>query len=356
MKLKASVKAVMFAVLFSADPSLLLRVHAAQAPVSAKQQGLIEAARKDAVFDIIATWRPSEAKAIFGGFREAYPFVEVKQTMMAGAVGFERLRAEFASGRRTTDLINTSLIDLEKAGMLQNWPDWYDVFPKTNKKTVHSSLTAALEPGGTYALVYRQDLVPKDLQPLTYAKLSDPRLRGKIGVNIRQYYFWDALYPKWSEEEIMRYVKTVIAPQKPRLYNGSGDGWEMLVRGEVWANPVSNTHQYFARYLPKGVKNIAVAPDYAGVESGKPIALLKDAPHPNAAKLFLHWITSDRGQEVLYRYRGRGNPYDDTNVVGRWFKQHGAKLYDYPDEEREAKARESGAQILQLFGVPVPER
>ena len=217
-------------------------------------------------------------------------------------------------------------------------------------------MTAALEPGGTYALVYRQDLVPKNLQPLTYAKLSDPRLRGKIGVNIRQYYFWDALYPKWSEEEIMRYVKTVIAPQKPRLYNGSGDGWEMLVRGEVWANPVSNTHQYFARYQPKGVKNIAVAPDYAGVESGKPIALLKDAPHPSAAKLFLHWITSDRGQEVLYRYRGRGNPYDDTNIVGRWFKQHGAKLYDYSDEEREAKARESGAQILQLFGVPVPER
>ena len=162
-------------------------------------------------------------------------------------------------------------------------------FSQDKKKTVHSSLTAALEPGGTYALVYRSGFVPKKLQPLTYAKLSDPRLRGKIGVNIRQYYFWDAMYPKWSEEEIMRYVKTVIVPQKPRLYNGSGDGWEMLVRGEVWVNPVSNTHQYFARYQPKGVKNIAVAPDLAGVESGKPVALLKDAPHPNAAKLFLHW-------------------------------------------------------------------
>jgi iron(III) transport system substrate-binding protein len=356
MKTKASIVAATFAALFFTDPYLGVRVNAGQAPSSPKQQALIEAAKKDAVFDIIATWRPAEAKAIFTAFKEAYPFVEVKQTMMAGAVGFERLRAEFASGRRTTDLINTSLIDLEKAGMLQQWPDWLEVFPNTNKKTIHSSLTAALEPGGTYALVYRQDLVPKDLQPLTYAKLSDPRLRGKIGVNIRQYYFWDAMYPKWSEEEIMNYVKNVIVPQKPRLYNGSGDGWEMLVRGEVWANPVSNTHQYFSRYQPKGVKNIAVAPDWAGVESGKPIALLKDAPHPNAAKLFLHWITSERGQETLYQHRGRGNPYDESNVVGKWFKQYGAKLHDYPDEEREAKARESGAKILQLFGVPVPER
>ncbi|MGH7846061.1 MAG: ABC transporter substrate-binding protein [Candidatus Binatia bacterium] len=321
-----------------------------------KQQQLLEAAKKEAVIDIIATWRPKEAEGIFGSFKESYPFIEVKQTMMAGAVGFERLRAEFASGRRTTDLINTSIIDLKNGGMIQPWPDWYETFPNTKKDTVHSTLSAALEPGGAYGLVYRPDLVPKDLQPLTYDKLSDPRLRGKIGVNIRQYYFWDSLYPKWSEEQILAYVKNVIVPQKPKMYNGSGDGWEMLVRGEVWANPVSNTHQYFSRYLPKGVKNIAVAPDHVGVESGKPVVLLKDAPHPNAAKLFLHWITTDKAQETFFKYRGRGNPYDDSNIVGQWFKKHNAKLFEYEDEAREAQARESGAQILQLLGVPVPKR
>ena len=109
-------------------------IHAGQAPVSAKQQALIETAKKDAVFDILATWRPNEAKAIFGAFKEAYPFIEVEQTMMAGAVGFERLRAEFASGRRTTDLINTSLIDLEKAGMLQPGRTGLRFFPRPTKK------------------------------------------------------------------------------------------------------------------------------------------------------------------------------------------------------------------------------
>jgi iron(III) transport system substrate-binding protein len=356
MKTKGPALIGLLTVYLTATQLLFAPVHAAQAPLTAKQQALIDAAKKEGTFEIIATWRPAEAKGIFGAFKEAYPFIKVEQTMMAGAVGFERLRAEFASGRRTTDLIDTSLLDLEKAGMLQPWKDWFEVFPNTKKKTVHSSLTSALEPGGTYALVYRSDLIPKDLQPLTYAKLKDPRLRGKIGVNIRQYYFWDAMYPKWSEEEILSYVKTVIVPQQPRLYNGSGDGWEMLVRGEIWANPVSNTHQYFARYLPKGVKNIAVAPDYAGVESGKPVALIKDAPHPNAAKVFLHWLTTDAGQEALYQHRGRGNPYDDANVVGRWFKQHGTKLFEYADEEREAKAHESGVQILKLLGVPVPEK
>ncbi len=354
MRTKATVIAVILLIIFSATQIILVPAYAGAD--QAKQKEVLEAAKKEGVIDIIATWRPKEAGGIFTSFKEAYPFIEVKQTMMSGATGFERLRAEFASGRRTTDLINTSLIDLQNAGMLQAWKDWYETFPDTNRKTVNPSLAAALEPGGAYALVYRTDLVPKDLQPLTYDKLSDPRFHGRIGVNIRQYYFWDSLYPKWTEEQIMAYIKNVIIPQNPKLYNGSGDGWEMLVRGEVWANPVSGTHQYFGRYLPKGVKNIAVASDYAGVESGKPIALLKDAPHPNGAKLFLHWVTSSKGQETFFKYRGRGNPYDDSNIVGQWFKKYGAKLFDYPDDEREAKARESGAQILQLLGVPVPQR
>jgi len=343
-------------ILFLFSAALARLLVAVPAYAQNKQQKLLEAAKKEGVIDIIATWRPKEGEIIFATFKENYPFIEVRQTMMAGAVGFERLRAEFASGRRTTDLINTSVIDLKNAGMIQPWQDWYETFPNTKKDTVHSSLSAALEPGGAYALVYRADLVPKDLQPLTYDKLSDPRFRGRIGINIRQYYFWDSLYPKWSEEQIMAYVKDVIVPQKPKMYNGSGDGWEMLVRGEVWANPVSGTHQYFSRYLPKGVKNIAVASDYAGVESGKPIVLLKDAPHSNAAKLFLHWVTTDKAQELFFKHRGRGNPHDDTNVVGQWFKKHGAKLFEYDDEAREARARETGAQILQLLGVPVPKR
>ena len=134
MKAKTIVIAAILAVYFSVAQCMLARIYAAQAPLSAKQQALIEAAKKDAVFDIIATWRPNEAKAIFGGFKETYPFIEVKQTMMAGAVGFERLRAEFASGRRTTDLINTSTIDLEKAGMLQTWPDWLTFFRRPRRR------------------------------------------------------------------------------------------------------------------------------------------------------------------------------------------------------------------------------
>jgi ABC-type Fe3+ transport system substrate-binding protein len=198
--------------------------------------------------------------------------------------------------------------------------------------------------------------VPQDLQPLTYAKLSDPRFsNGKMAVNIRQYYYWGFLYPKWSDEEIILYLRKVIVPQKPKLCNGSAACWEMLVRGEVWALPANSTHTYFMRHHPKGVRNIAIAADYAAMDEGKPTILLKDAPNPSAAKLFLQWLTTNEAQEIFAKLRGRADPYDPDNVIGAWMKEHGAKLFDHPESAREERSREIGAMFLQLLGLPVPK-
>ena len=322
-----------------------------------KQQKLIEAAKEEGVLNIIATWPPVEGKAIFEAFERAYPFIKIRQTIQSGREGFERIRAEFASGRRATDLINASFYDLEVAGMLQPWKDWFEIFPDTRKRAVHLSLSAALEPPSVKGLMYRTDLVPQDLQPLTYAKLSDPRLSGgRIAFNFRQYDHYAHLYPKWSDEEIIRYAKEVLVPQKPKLCNGTTACMDMLVRGEMWALVILQSHQYFSRHLPRGIVNIAIAPDYAPVDEGKPIILLKNAPNSNAAKVFLHWQTSGGAQEIFGKLRGRADPYDANNVVGAWMKRHGAKMFDHPDSEREARSRELGAVVLRMLGLPVPKK
>jgi iron(III) transport system substrate-binding protein len=321
-----------------------------------KQQKLFEAAKKEGVVNIIVGWPPVETKVIFGAFESEYPSIKVRQTMISGREGFERLRAEFASGRRATDLISSSVYELERAGMLQLWKEWLEIFPETRKSVVHPSLTGSLEPSSIKGLMYRSDLVPQNLQPLTYAKLSDPRFSGgRLGFNIRQYDHYTHLYPKWNDEEIIRYAREVLVPQKPKLCNGSAACWEMLVRGEVWAIPTLNSHQYFGRYFPKGIKNIAIGADVAPMDEGKPILFLKDAPNPNAAKVFLQWSTTAGAQEIFYKFRGRADPYDENNVVGAWLKQHGAQLFEHPESQRASRNRELGATVLRMFGLPVPK-
>jgi ABC-type Fe3+ transport system substrate-binding protein len=241
--------------------------------------------------------------------------------------------------------------------MLQPWKDWFEIFPDTNKRAVDPSLSAAVEPSSVIGLFYRTDLVPRDLQPLMYAKLSDPRFSGgKIGYNIRQYESFAFRYPKWSDEEILRYAKEVLVPQNPKLCNGTTVCWDMLVRGEIWAIPAVTSAQYFSRHLPKGVTNIAIAPDVAAVDEGKTVVFLKGGPNPNAAKLFLHWMTTAGAQEIFGKYRGRADPYDEKTVVGQWMKKHGAQLFNHSESEREAKDREVGAAILRMLGLPVPKK
>ena len=323
----------------------------------AKQQKLIEAAKKEGGLNITAVWAPIESTAIFDAFGKIYPFIKVRQTIMSGREGFERIRAEFASGRRATDLIDTGIYEASNAGMLQPWKDWFEIFPDTNKRAVDPSLSAAVEPSSVIGLFYRTDLVPRDLQPLMYAKLSDPRFSGgKIGYNIRQYESFAFRYPKWSDEEILRYAKEVLVPQNPKLCNGTTVCWDMLVRGEIWAIPAVTSAQYFSRHLPKGVVNIAIAPDVAAVDEGKTVVFLKGGPNPNAAKLFLHWMTTDGAQEIFGKFRGRADPYDEKTIVGQWMKKHGAKLFNHPESEREAKDRELGAAILRMLGLPVPKK
>ena len=323
----------------------------------AKQQKLIEAAKKEGALNITAVWAPIEATAIFDAFGKTYSFIKVRQTIMSGREGFERIRAEFASGRRATDLIDTGIYEASNAGMLQPWKDWFEIFPDTNKRAVDPSLSAAVEPSSVIGLFYRTDLVPRDLQPLMYAKLADPRFSGgKIGYNIRQYESFAFRYPKWSDEEILRYAKEVLVPQNPKLCNGTTVCWDMLVRGEIWAIPAVTSAQYFSRHLPKGVVNIAIAPDVAAVDEGKTVVFLKGGPNPNAAKLFLHWMTTDGAQEIFGKFRGRADPYDEKTIVGQWMKKHGAKLFNHPESEREAKDRELGAAILRMLGLPVPKK
>jgi len=85
--------------LFASAQFMFARVYAAQAPLRPSRQALIDAAKKEGGHRYHRDLAGPVSQGVFGAFQGGYPFIEVKQTMMAGAVGFERLRAEFASGR-----------------------------------------------------------------------------------------------------------------------------------------------------------------------------------------------------------------------------------------------------------------
>ena len=154
--------------------------------------------------------------------------------------------------------------------MLQPWKDWFEIFTDTNKRAVDPSLSAAVEPSSVIGLFYRTDLVPRDLQPLMYAKLADSRFSGgKIGSIFVSMKALPSAIPSGVTRKSC-VTPRMLVPQNPKLCNGATVCWDMLVRGEIWAIPAVTSAQYFSRHLPKGVVNIAIAPDVTAVDEGKP--------------------------------------------------------------------------------------
>jgi ABC-type Fe3+ transport system substrate-binding protein len=70
------------------------------------------------------------------------------------------------------------------------------------------------------------------------------------------------------------------------------------------------------------VKSISTLKEgyYAGTGSGN-LAMLRNAPHPNAAKVFVNWLLSKEGQTAVTK--ALGQPTRRFDVDTTWTKDHG---------------------------------
>jgi ABC-type Fe3+ transport system substrate-binding protein len=85
------------------------------------------------------------------------------------------------------------------------------------------------------------------------------------------------------------------------------------------------------------------------------LTVLKNPPHPNAAKVFINWLLSRDGQEVFSRGMGVGSRRFDVDT--RWLKEYGVVAakdfltldqyhkYENQSEDKIYKIREPGAAM-----------
>lgn len=100
------------------------------------------------------------------------------------------------------------------------------------------------------------------------------------------------------------FVKKLYIDQKPAISGDSRQMADWLAHG---AYPISlgareeDVHRMQLEGLP--VKTIYSLPDWPGsVTSGSgQVVLMKKAPHPNAARVFINWIASKEGLEIYAR-------------------------------------------------------
>lgn len=201
---------------------------------------------------------------------------------------------------------------------------------------------------------------PNEYKPAEFSSFDDllnPKLRDRIGISDPRTpgsgsSMWSyMLYIKGEE-----YLKRLVA-QKLFVTRDLRLLAENLAKGKI----AVTTGIGYSEFLPFIKAHLPVLPlpmpkEGLYVSGGYGhLTVLKNPPHPNAAKVFVNWLLSRDGQEVFTRGMGVGSRRLDVDT--RWLKEYGVVAakdfltleqfhkYENQSEDKIYKIREPGAAM-----------
>ncbi len=140
------------------------------------------------------------------------------------------------------------------------------------------------------------DLVKADEMPKTWTDMTDPRWKGRIAVDGTNVLLYAAMKEAWGAQKAGDFLKGIAANQ-PRLESSQATIAQLLAAGEFGAavgTYIDTPHALQQKGAP--IKIIGADPVFVQLQL---VGLGAQAPHPNAAKLFINWLLSDAGQTAM---------------------------------------------------------
>jgi iron(III) transport system substrate-binding protein len=157
----------------------------------------------------------------------------------------------------------------------------------------------------------------------SFDDLLDPKLRGKIGISDPRTpgsgsSMWSYMNYIKGEEWLKRFVaQDLFVTRDLRLLA------ESLARGKI-AVTSGIGYSEFLPFIKNKLPVVALPVPKEGlyVSGGYGhVTVLKNPPHPNAAKVFINWLLSRDGQEIFTRGMGVGSRRLDVDT--RWLREYG---------------------------------
>ena len=198
-----------------------------------------------------------------------------------------------------------------------------------------------------YVIMYNKKLVSEAEKPKAWKDVLDPKWKGKVayadatksGSSYTLLVTWLTIYGKneagWKfVEDLLRQCK--VLPKSSMTYQG-------VANGEY---PIGLTFEQAAfEYLKGGAPIGLIYPSEGTAITLDGSALIKNGPHPNAAKLFLDWTVSKEMQDLMVERFGRRSVRKDVGSPAGLPPLDQIKAISY-DLEYAANNR---AQLLKRF-------
>lgn len=285
------------AVLATGTPALAQDASLLQYEGADREQKLRAAAQKEGGFTLYTTIAEKDIPAIVGPFEKKYG-IKVKVWRSGTDKVLQRTLTETQAKRYDVDAIHFGAPELEA---LQREKVLQPV-----KSPYHKALLPGMVPDhrgyastllSVWVQAYNTNAIKKEDLPKTFQDLTDPKWKGKLGIEAKNQEWFATVVNDMGEEKGLQLFRDIVARNGISARKGHSLLNNMVVAGEV---PLGLT---LYNYMPAKSKRKGAPVDWfvlePAVARANGIGIARHAPNPNAAALFYDYMLSEEAQKVL---------------------------------------------------------
>lgn len=280
----------------------------------------------------------------------------------------ETFYADHARGETKADVIvhadSSILLTMCEEGLLARYtPPNVDKFPA---EAVEALQGCAFPDRLVYFVIaYNTDLVTGEelelLKDDPYEALTDPRFKGQIAIpdpnvnstSFNHQYMLALLKGGVDSGEIRAYWEA-LAANEPAFFSSNGPVTDAVISGE---RKIGVLIENFAAPLIRQGAPIGLIYPNPTLTALAMTGVVENAPHPNAARLYMNWLLSERGQMVLNTVYEIAVPHKDiedqrTYLTEKDWYEPPKELYFLTDFKKMAEERDKFFAVFnEIFGL-----
>jgi iron(III) transport system substrate-binding protein len=281
-------------------------LHAAPQPITTAQTGsftgadrmqrLIAGAKREGSVDVYSSAVADVMEAVKEGFERKYG-IRVNIWKGPSVTLLQRTLTEARAGRFAVDVVETPATEVEPMARER-------ILQEVKLPIFSELMPAAVVPGQPWVATrlivfsggYNTNLIrPADV-PKSYEDLLNPKYRGKIGIEATDANWFMSLIQSMGEARGMKLFRDIASSNGFSVRRGHVALNNLVISGEV---PIAlNVYQHTvqpAKAQGAPIEELRLSPLLAIPSAA---AVMRRAPHPHAAVLFLEYLLSD-GQPAL---------------------------------------------------------
>ena len=306
---------------------------------------LLQGAKKEGKLVWYTSMAIDTSKPLLDAFLVQYPFIKADLLRLGEEQLLNRILAEARAGKSLFDVVSSSGVQVLA---LRNFLSPYA------SVEAHAYAAELKDPQNRWTAVYNNNLVPvyntkmlpeKDA-PKDYPDLLDAKWKGKLLMDSTDYDWYGTLAVVWGKEAATRYMQR-LAQQSPAWRRGHGLVAQLIAAGEV---PLGWAYNFrVERMKIEGAPVEWIASFNPIVTTINGIGLSAKAVAPNAGKLFIDFILSKKGQEMIRDMR-RIPSRSDVKPLAPKMDQSKLRLKLVPGEVS-ANADRYAEEFRKIFGL-----